>query len=280
MDYRNRHLLRRGPRLGAEPMRAEDLPPDLQRRLVQNQLSPQEESIDYRTMSAVESIASIQSLTRGLYGRNITIGTTPSLVIRAERLRSYLFLNPAAGVGLTTDLEALPLQVFTGTNPITGNTQSDPIDVSTYREAHVFVNLTDTNSEATAVSIWAQAQDPVSGNWADAQGIISQETVVGTYYASIGTVGVTSDLAFRWRLSESPGPPTATFSIGVVLKDGLSRSSEQGVTNAIYLGVNGVTTETGFPLLEGQSQAFNMKDNLELFAIGKVAGLSLRVFEL
>ena len=268
-------------RLGNNPVPSNILPPDLRKFPLQNYADPSDLSAEMRAALGIEQLASVFTLNRGLAGRAVTVGLSQVSIAKAEQLRSYLFLNPAAGVGLTTELTALASTVVTdGAGSAEGNTQSSPIDVSTYREAHVFVNITDTNSAATAVSVWAQAQDPVSGEWADVQTVISTETAIGTYYAALGGIGVTSNLAFRWLAYEDPGPATATISIGVVLKDGLSRSPEEGVTNSIYLGPDGVTTETGYPLLEGMEKVFYLKENVELFAISKVAGLSLRVFEL
>lgn len=233
--------------------------------------------------SATERTASIHTLTHGLAGRPVTIGTDRVSVIKAERLKSYILLNPSIGVGLTTTATGMASTALVASGAgadITGNTNATPVDVSTYREAHVFVNITNTHTGASAVSVWAQAQDPESGLWADAQSIVATETAVGTYYAALGGVGVTRDLSFRYVVAETPGTAQATFSIGVVLKDGLSRSAEQALSNSIYLGPNGVSVENGFPLLEGTSIPFYIRENLELFAVSRVEGLTLRVFEL
>lgn len=266
----------RHPNLGAGPIRAEDVPPDLQRRIVREYNESQSDIFNQQMLEAAEASASLHTLSRGLLGRNVSVGTDQALLVRAERLRSYLFLNPAVGTGLTTTVTGLAQVVVTGAG--SGNTRTTPIDVSTYREAHIFVDLVANDAGASDVTIYAEAQDPVSENWAVVQAVNlpgGGGVSTGTFYYPLGTVGVTDNLAFSYITTGD-----ATFSIGVVLKDGLSRSPAEGVTNAVYLGPDGVTTSSGYPLLEGQERAFHMKENVELYAIGKVTGLSIRVFEL
>lgn len=261
-------------RMGSTPLRSEDLAPDLQRRLVQDRLDSEETTIEYRNMIAVEASASINTLTRGLYGRSIEISTIPVLAIRAERLRSYLFKNPESVVGLVNEVTVKS----SGNITTSGSSQATPIDVSSYREAHAFVNCTVINGASPNLRIYAQAQNPVSGAWVDTQQVFDI-AAVGEYYQRIGPVGLTSLLAFRWEIWPL-GASDATFSIGLSLKDGLPRSARTGDSQAIFLGPQGVTTDIGYPLLESQERPFYVKENVEIYAVAKTAGLILKVFEL
>lgn len=268
------------PRLGeynAGPLLPHDVPADLQPFRVQEydatNRGPGGPNWNMRTALATEHIAKTTVLSRGLLGRNVTIGTEQTSLARAARLKGYLFLNPTASVGLTTTVVGLANSILLAD----GNTQASPIGVATFREIHVFVNLSDTDGGATTFTLFQQAQDPLSLEWTDVQMLLST-AVVGTYYVTPAAIGVATDLAFRWTLAG--GTPTATVSISVVLKDGLAGSSISGLANIIYLGPNGVSTESGFPLLEGQSRSFYLRENLELYGIANATGLTLRVFEL
>jgi len=264
---------RRSMGFGNVPLRPDELPPDLRRKVIQD-YSYTEESIEQKALESIEAAASINALTRGLYGRSITVGLTPTLVVRAERLRSYLFKNPESSIGLVSESTIRALAPAS----TSGSTQATPLDVSSYRDAHLFVDCTDINGASPELRIYTQAQDPASGNWTDIQQVFAIG-VIGTYYEHIGVFGVTSNLALRWEIWPL-GTSNATFSIGAVLKDGLLRSAAEGNTQAIYLGPEGVKAEIGYPLLEGQERVFYMKENVELYAVGKTTGLELKVFEL
>jgi len=220
-----------------------------------------------RIMVASEMIASTLVLQRGLIGRSIPISTVRTSIVRAEYLRGYIFLNPAASVGLTTFRTVKVL----GAEAVAGNTQSDSIGVANFSSAHFFIDVT---ANTGTLEIFLQVFDPLSLNWVDGQLLLSTITT-GTFYVPAGDIGIVTDMATRWTVTAS-----ATFSIGMVLKGGLAGSSSSGLSQTVYLGPAGVTPSNGFPLLEGQSKSFFLKENIELFGVGALDGLSLRIFEL
>jgi len=217
-------------------------------------------------------IASTSVLQRGLIGRSVTINTTPTLIVRAEFLRGFMFLNPASVIG-TTGFGTI---LASSTQTTDGNTQSASLGVANYRDMHLFLDVTAVSGTTPTLDIIAQAYDPESGNWADTSAIWSGINGTGTMYANPGGLGLASDFAVRWVLGGSS--PSFTFSIGYVLKDGLPGSAA-GLSNAIYMGGPGVSSVSGFPLLEGQSRSFYLSENTELWGVAAVA-LELRVFEL
>ena len=224
-------------------------------------------------MLATEMIASTLVLRRGLVGRTIDIGITPVSIVRAEYLRGYIFLNPSASVGLTTFVTVKAL----GAEIAADNTQSDSVGVANFSSAHFFINVTDTDGGATTLEVFLQSFDPLSLLWVDAQLLLST-TTTGTFYVAAGDIGIVTDMAIRWTVVG--GTPTATFSVGMVLKGGLAGSSASGLAQTIYLGPAGVSTLNGLPLLEGQSKSFFLTENIELFGVGSLDGLSLRLFQL
>lgn len=260
---------------GIEMEMPEDLPIDLHRRRVverpsiangQQGLSKDEliAKIAYDT----NILASINVLDRGLIGRSVTIGTTPTRIIQSQFLRGYIVMNPSLIVGGT----AVGTLLASAARAVAGNTQADSIGVANYRDLHLFLDV--TVATGTSLDIYAQAVDPVTLNWADTQLLYSGIAATGTFYANPGSLGLSTDFAIRWEVTGG----SFTFSVGYVLKEGLPGTGA-GVGKTLFLGNSGVTVESGFPLLEGQSRPFYLKENTELWAVAN-ASLDLRVFEL
>lgn len=213
-------------------------------------------------------LVATQSIDRGLIGRSVTVGTDPVRIIQATYPRAYIIMNPSLIVGGT----AVGTIAASALRAVDGNSQADAIGVANYRDLHLFLDVTAT--AAGTLDVYAQALDPVSLNWADTQLLYSGIATTGTFYANPGSLGLATDLALRWVITGG----SLTFSIGYVLKEGLPGTGA-GVGKTLYIGNSGVSVEAGFPLLEGQSRAFFMKENTELWAVANTS-LDLRVFEL
>lgn len=215
-------------------------------------------------------IASTSILDRGLVGTSVTVDTTPTLIIRSVFNRGYIILNPSTIVGTTSTGTILA----SASRATTGNTQATALSVSNYRDLHLFLDVTAVPGAGATLDIFSQALDPVSAKYADIQNIFPAITATGTYYANIGSLGLVTDFAIRWAISAG----NFTFSIGFALKEGLPGTSN-GLSKTIYLGNSGVSTVSGFPILEGQSRSFYARENTELWAVAS-AELDLRIFEL
>lgn len=217
-------------------------------------------------------LSSVATLRRGLFGRTVTVTSTPQLIINAEYLRGYIILNPnelagatAAGTLLASASRGAATANLTGT--------SSTLGVANFLSGHFYCDFT-AFSGGASVDLFLQTLDPASGNWVDSQQIAAAITTPQTLYAYVGELGVATDARVRWNISAG----NATFSVGYVLKNGLIGTSS-GVSQTIYLGGAGVTTASGFPLLNGQSEKFFLEENVQLYAVAG-ASLPLKIFEL
>ncbi len=208
-------------------------------------------------------------LTRNLQGRTITVGTTPVMLVDSAFAWPYLVLNPSKTTGLTTTVTG-----FSGTVNAAGNSQTTPgsIGVSGFYAAHFQLDVTAVTGTWDIIQ---QSYDSISAKWFDVQTIYAGVTAIGSYYTSVGTMGITTDLAFRWNPTVAG---SLTFSLAAVLKGGLGGSSV-GLAQVVYLGGNGVTTTSGFPLLEGQKQAFIVPEGVQLLGVSGT-NIDIRVFML
>jgi len=215
------------------------------------------------------NLASALVLKRGLLGRVVTVTTTPQRIVRADYLRGYIFLNPNQTTGITAAGTALALASRSGTS------NSSAIGAANFLEGHFWLNVTVAPGGADNITIRLQALDPISLNYADVQDLFIV-TAAATTYASTGQLGLGTDFRIQAIVS---GAASATFSVGYVLKNGLIGTSA-GVSQTIYLGgSSGVTTTSGFPLLNGKERAFYLQENVELWAVAE-ASLPFRIFEL
>ena len=262
------------------------LPPDLDfskevtgkvgARSSQQVSAQQQASPDFNLVSmehSLKSLAAMNTITRGMIGRPVTIGATAVQIIQSQFPKGYIILNPATLLGFTSTGTLLASAARTAD----GNTQASSLGVANFRDMHMFLNISAVSGTAPTLDIISQAKDPVSGNWADINTLWSGLTTAGTYYANIAGLGLASDFAIRWVIGGS-ATPTFTFSVGYVVKDGLPGTAA-GVNKTVYLGDRGVTTTSGFPLLEGQSRSFVVNENTELWAVAD-SSLELRIFEL
>jgi len=212
------------------------------------------------------------TIDRGFIARRVTVTTTPVRIVQARSLKAYMFLNPTAstGAGTSGTLLASSAQLAGAS----GNTQATSLDVSDYQRLTMFLDI--TASTGGVITVNTQSKDPLSGNWATVQGdVFGAPSAVGTYYATIGTLGVDEDFAVAWDVSAAGN---STFSLSYLLKDS---SVAFGTANTIYLGASGVTTSTGFPLLEGKELKTFVRTNTEIWAVSpSAAGIPISIFEL
>ncbi len=133
------------------------------------------------------------------------------------------------------------------------------------------------NAGADTIQIGALTQDPLSNNWAISQlDIFISPATVGTYYQSLGSLGVDENFAINWAVTNVAGPGP-TFSLSYIIKDA---SAAFSLSNTIYIGSAGVTSTSGYPLLEGKELPLFLHSNVELWAVSNVAsGLNLRIFD-
>lgn len=210
----------------------------------------------------------LRTLGNAFFPRSITVGIAPTLLVAPNRYpRGYIFINPSTTVtSVVSTVTVFASQVF----PV-GTTNSASINVAGHGGAAFFMNITEAS--AGPVTVDAQSQDPVTGNWMTTQSdIFAGASALGNYYANIGSLGVDQNL----RLVVNVAGDSMTASIGAVLKPALA-GTVAGPT--IFLGGPDVTTTIGYPLLGGQKEVLFLKENTPLFGIA-AAATNLRLFEL
>jgi hypothetical protein len=197
----------------------------------------------------------------------IQVGVTPTIVLPPNKSpRGYLFLNPSQFLtGATLDTTMFPA-IARGAGTYTSNA----INVQGLRTARFFLDI--TVSPAT-LQVNVQTQDPLTGKWATAQtDIFGGVVAVGTYYATIGEIGVDDFI----RLQVVQTGAGANWSISMVNKEAFGAIvSAPGV----FLGNANVTTGVGYPILGGQEKRFWLMDNTPLFGVS-FAATTLKVFQL
>jgi len=215
----------------------------------------------------------LRTIGNAFFPRIVTVGTTPTLLIEPNRTpRGYILLNPNTSVsGVVTTVTMLAA----GTVLAVGTTNTTSVDVSAHLGARFILNVTEENAGGNT-SFNLQTQDPISGNWADAQTDIFQfggsPVPVGTYYANVGEIGVDNDM----RIQAVVGGDTMTVSLAAMLKPGVSGSSS-GPT--VFIGGPDVNTTIGFPILSGTKETFYLRENTAIYAVA-VDPTQLRIFEL
>ncbi len=246
-----------------------DLPPDLWPRFPRE--GPYKRDLDAPADRGVAppQIGNAIYLSRSLIGQTIVVGTTPVLLVRSTVLWPWIVLNPSQSVGLTSSVTG-----FSGTAS-TGDLTAPGIGVAGFESAHLHLNVTAMTGGALW-DIYAQTFDSISGVWMDSQAVFTNIAATGSYYAFPNTFGIATDLRFRYVRTAGAG--TLTNSIGVALKVG-SGGSSTGLAQVIYVGGEGVTTVSGFPILEGTSLTFVIEEGVELWAVAATT-LNARLFML
>ena len=214
----------------------------------------------------------LRTIGNAFFPRVITIGTAPTLLIQPNRTpRGYTLINPnSSSSGVVTDVTISPA----GTVFPVAITNTASLDVSAHGGAAFFMDVTEAS--AGPVSVNLQTQDPVTGNWATAQGDIFQfgpgAAPIGTYYANVGIIGVDRNA----RIQVDVAGDSLTASLSAILKPGVA-GTISGPT--VFLGGPDVNTTIGFPLLSGNRETFYLKENTAIFAVA-VAATNVNIFEL
>lgn len=200
-------------------------------------------------------------LGRNTQGNAISVGTTPTLLLKESYNRPVLILNTAfqtgIGTGVGTAATALSANVLASTT-----TQATPINVASYDLMHLFLTITGI---AGTWDIYAQAQDSITSNWYDAQKVFGPLTAIGdSGYSTFGPVGMAENLAFRFNA-------VAAGNINCTLSYLIKGSSGSGLVASIgvaYIGTGGsINTVSGYPILAGSSKVFILEEGTELWAV-------------
>lgn len=216
-------------------------------------------------------LAQAITLRPGFSAKVYTVTTTPQRVYVSAQDRVILLVNPQTSAGLTSSGTLLA----SGTHA-SGNTQASPVGVGNYMTLRLFLDITITGGATNTIAVNTQSRDPLSLNWATVQSdVFALPFAVGTYYASIGQLGVDLSFAVSWTI----GAGTPTWSLSYLLKDGLPGSGA-GAAQTLYLsGSDAVNTTSGFALLEGSERAFFVPRDTELWAIS-TGSVVLKILEL
>lgn len=207
-------------------------------------------------------------LSRNFVGQTITVTTSPTLLIKESYDWPYIILNPSRSIGLTSSVTALASGV------VSNGATTSSFAVSGVNQVHLIADVTAIGG-AASWDVYSQILDPVSGNWADTQ-IVFTLTATGTTYAFPNKFGVGTDM--RFRFDRTAGAGTITVSIGTILKEGTG-GNNAGLAQVVYLGGPGVSTVSGFPLLEGTYQPFVVGENVELYGVANT-NIDIRLFKL
>lgn len=215
-------------------------------------------------------------ITKAFIGLTVEIGTSATEILVADKKRSYLILNPASEtIGQTTE-SAL---VDSGTVTAAAGNSAD-INVAGVEDLHVHFDITAITGRWR---IWQQVKDPVSGRYSDVQMLFDTDDseiggTTGTFYAYVGALGVASTMRFRYE--RVGGAASITFSLGGTRKKNVgSLDVTDGVPHTIYLGPPGVTTTSGYPLLEGEQNFFTIDQNVVLSGVAQ-ATVNIKLFQL
>jgi hypothetical protein len=198
---------------------------------------------------------------------NLTAGVPAEIISPSKWPRGYIVINPAEVSGFATTITPFPSLLRI---PATYN--SAAFNVSGVDTARFFLNVTVLVAGGT-LTVAAQTQDPLTLNWATSQAdIFGGAVAVGTYYASIGPLGVDRQL----RLQAVVGVANVTFSVSGLLKG--STLTPTGST--VYIGGPDVTSFIGYPILPAQREYFWLGDDVSLYAISPTEPMTLKVFQL
>lgn len=220
----------------------------------------------------VHSIAGVLRLERGLLGRVVTLTSTPQEIINCQDMggRGYLILNPAGATGLTTTGTLISSQTLVGATTLT----SGSLGVANYDTLRFWVEATFVAGVGPVTFDW-QTRNPVTGTYITSQTVFNL-AATGNAYASIGALGVDTD---GQMLVTVPAGTTITFSVGYCLKDGLEGTSA-GASQTIFIGGPGVTSQAGYPILNGKEKQFYLRENVSLWGVTSGASLDVNIFEL
>lgn len=214
----------------------------------------------------------LNTISTSFLPRIISVGTTAVQITQKARYpKAYIFLNPAEVSGVTSSFtfysSALRADGF--------NTPSASVNVSGINTVRTFLDITAVTATPT-LTIDAQTQDSLSGNFATAQfDIFTTLATVGTFYVSLGTIGVDRIIRLLATVGNAGGDDI-TFSISGLAKGG----SNAPVGSTVFIGDRDVNTTMGIRVLPTQERRFYLLPNVELFAITSLDSLNFMVWEL
>jgi len=144
---------------------------------------------------------------------NLVAGVPQRIIEPSKKGRGYIVINPAEISGFSSTITFFPSAARAP-----GTYNSTNFNVSGVNTARIFLDVTVNGTPLTLV-VNAQTQDPLSTNWATSQAdIFGGAAAVGTYYASLGELGV--DRQLRMQAVVGAGAGTVTFSVSGILKGG------------------------------------------------------------
>lgn len=223
---------------------------------------------------SLEIIAGIRTISKAFIGKVVTVGTSPTLLIDSYRKGSaYTLINPTGAVGTTISVPVLPVGTLLSSADIVKN--SNNISVSNYDSARIFLDITAIDATGN-IEVIVQSMDVLSGKYVDIQSIFNVNSV-GTYYTNIGGMGVDTDLRLRWIITGT-GTITVTGSVACVLKEGLGGTATSGGSQTLYIGNEGVSTNSAFAILEGQTRDFYVRENIKIYGISTTP-VDIRIIE-
>jgi hypothetical protein len=221
----------------------------------------------------MEILGSMRIIGRGVTTRSISITNQPTRIMQTSSPQGITIINPTPTIGLTSSFALYPAGTLFNA---TGNSQLTPIGVANYDSMHLFITVTGVGGGGN-INVIAQAKDELTGAWVDVQDIVPAGiTAAGTYYGFFSGLGIASNFALRW--TDNGGGGSMTASIGYTLKNGLGGTSS-GTANTVYIGGNGVSQYSGYPILEGQFRDFNLRENVDLFGVTGGGIVSINLIE-
>jgi len=209
------------------------------------------ESIYYPKISLAMNVI---TFTRNLKTEIITVSTTASKILEPPHPTCYYIVNPGSVWGVLTNVV-----LFEGTTDTAGSTQSTPLTVSDYSNAHLHITVTSISGTWEFIQ---QSRSPYTNEWADVQ-VLGSIDSPGAYYFYIGNRGICKQFALAWEPTTSG---SITFTAVMSFKEEISWRP-YGIYRAIYLGDKTVTPETGIPIFEGQSLTIFPEPDIEIWAI-------------
>ncbi len=234
---------------------------------------PQGISVEKASITKDE-IGNAIPVNRTFLGKSVFVGNNTAVkLIDSTFSRTHMILNPALNTGVVST--AFPINTQT---VVASGTAASSVPVFAYTQAHIYVKILSISGNWDII---AQSYNSNELLYYDVQTLLSGVTATGQYYYFLNGLGLSEFLNFRWIMNVAG---TLIFSISVILKN-VTYGSSIGTNIAgyiptiLYLGSQGVTTTSGYPLASGQREIFKLAEGLELWGISNQA-LYANIFSL
>ena len=211
----------------------------------------------------------LKVIKQGFIGRVVPLvaATITELIPPSQYPRGYIIQNPAEVSGFSSNVT-----FFASALRAPATYTSAAFNVSAVDTARMFLDVTVLAAGGTLI-VNAQTQDPLTGNWATSQtDIFTGSVAVGTYYASLGQLGVDQTI----RLQAVVGVNNVTFSVSGLLKGG----GTAPVGTTVYIGNSDVNTTIGYAMLPAQREYWWLDQNVSLYAISPINPMVMKVFQM